>query len=232
MNNQKNLQGNLRIAVELMGNSIDRLDIKSERIYGNFLAQTYYYVSHSTRLLAFAAGLLKPIDEKTFRRFIKHISEESSHEILAEKDLNDLSLSPIEFRHMEETRCLWETQYYKIMHESPLAFMGYILALEAFACEYFPALLEKLEAHYGGKAIKFVKLHAEEDPDHVEKAIQVIESLDQASQELVLINLHQTAKMYTNMINEIQQDIDLLSAPANLLLGKNESEFIDKSISS
>lgn len=189
-----------QLPVELMGKTIMQLDVQNPKAYGNFLAQTFYYVSHSTRMLAFAGGLMKREDENHFRRFIKHISEETSHEILAERDLQDLGMEPADFYHLPETRALWEPQYYKMLHEGPLSLMGYIIALEYFSCTYLPAFYHKIQSAYGGKAGRFIKLHAEEDPDHIQKAIELTEKLSPQVQEVILVNIMQTAKTYSMMI--------------------------------
>lgn len=187
--------------MKIFEESLLRFDLTNKHAYANFLAQTYYYVSHSTRLLAFAAGMYKGDEEKLFRRYIKHISEESSHEILALKDLEELGFGIEQFPELPETKQLWEAQYYKVLHTDPTVFMGYILALEAFACRYFPIFLEKLEAHYGPKAVRFVKLHAEEDPDHVDKAVEFILSLDASRTNEIEFNMLQTSKSYAYMLN-------------------------------
>lgn len=188
-------------SMSILEKNLVGFDVTNKASYANFLAQTYYYVSHSTRLLAFAAGLYKGEEEKLFRRYIKHISEESSHEILALKDLEDLGYKLEQFPELAETKSLWESQYYKVLHTDPTSFMGYILALEAFACNYFPAFLEKLNKVYNGKAIRFVKLHAEEDPDHVTKAYEFINSLSEQRKSRISENLLQTSKSYSYMLN-------------------------------
>lgn len=210
--------------ISLMGNAINRFDISNPKIYGNFLAQTYYYVSHSTRLLAFAAGLMKSEDEHHFRRFVKHIAEESSHEVLAEKDLEDLGMHPNEFYHLPETRALWEPQYYKTLHESPLALMGYIIALEYFSCTHLPLFYQKVSRIYGNKAGRFVKLHAEEDPEHIEKALALTSTLPASLQEVVLVNIVQTAKTYTSMIEACEKTIEI-NPIAKTLLDFRQREF-------
>ena len=44
-------------------------------IYACYLAQTYYYVSHSTRLLASAASRFTQEESHFHRRFLKHCQE-------------------------------------------------------------------------------------------------------------------------------------------------------------
>lgn len=189
-----------QLPVELMGKTINKMDISNVQIYGNFLAQTYYYVSHSTRMLAFGAGLMKCHEENHFRRFIKHISEESSHETLAELDLQDLGMKPSDFDHLPETRALWEPQYYKMLHQSPLSLMGYIIALEYFSSAHLPAVYKRIQEAYQTKAGRFIKLHAEEDPSHIEKAIELTSTLSSELQEIILVNIVQTAKTYSLMV--------------------------------
>lgn len=189
-----------QLPVELMGKTIEKMDVANPKVYGNFLAQTYYYVSHSTRMLAFGAGLMKRTEENHFRRFIKHISEESSHEVLAERDLQDLGMNPSDFYHLPETRALWEPQYYKMLHEGPLSLMGYIIALEYFSCTHLPAVYKRIQEVHGSKAGRFIKLHAEEDPDHILKAIELTSQLSPELQETILVNIVQTAKTYSLMV--------------------------------
>lgn len=201
-----------QLPVELMGKTIQKMDVKNPAVYGNFLAQTFYYVSHSTRMLAFGAGLMKRQEENHFRRFIKHISEESSHELLAERDLQDLGMKPNDFYHLPETRALWEPQYYKMLHEGPLSLMGYIIALEYFSCTHLPSFYQKVQDAYGTKAGRFIKLHAEEDPDHILKAIDLTSQLSVELQETIFVNIVQTAKTYSAMVESC---IDGASAEAN-----------------
>ncbi len=194
-----------------MAKAVYAMNINNPKIYGNYLAQTYYYVSHSTRMLAFAAGLMKRNDEPHFRRFVKHISEETAHEILAERDLEDLGFTPNDFYQLPETRMLWEPQFYKMQHENPLALMGYIIALEYFACTHLPRFYENVQDIYKGKACRFIKLHAEEDPDHTAKALELTAKLPLEIQQLVLINIVQTAKCYSSMVYACESEVILSS---------------------
>lgn len=198
------LETSFKQSMTILEKNLLEFDLNNKYAYANFLAQTYYYVSHSTRLLAFAAGMYKGDEEKLFRRYIKHISEEASHEILALKDLEELGFTIEQFHELPETKNLWEAQYYKVLHTDPTSFMGYILALEAFACNYFPGFLVKLQEAYGSKAVRFVKVHAEEDPDHVTKAYEFIESLSDNRKDEIAKNVLQTAKSYSYMLNACQ----------------------------
>lgn len=206
---QKGLKMNTdlyRIPADLMGKTFHQIDIKNPVVYGNFLAQSFYYVSHSTRLLAFAAGLMKKTEESYFKRFVKHIAEESAHEVLAERDLSHLGMKVSDFPQLPETKALWEPQYYKALHESPLAIMGYIISLELFSSLYLPELYLIVKNAHGEKASVFLKLHAEEDPDHTEKAIALTEQLPGELQQSILANALQTAKSYSYMLRACEDN--------------------------
>ena len=199
------LKENLEAPVKLMKSALDRVNFKNEIQYAEFLAQSHYYVAHSTRLLAYAAGHMSKHEERFFRRFIKHISEEMSHEVLAERDLNDLGFQLKDFVHRPETKMLWEPQYYKIQFLDPMCFMGYILALEMIGCIAMPEVLEQVQPVYKGKAVRFVQLHADEDPDHVDQAIHFSEQLSEERQFNILENAIQTAVSYANMVDSFSK---------------------------
>src|SRR4051812_18758279 len=118
-----------------MGASADLYPWHDPYAYGLYLAQTYFYVCHSTRLLAFSAGIMKTPDTPFHRRFLEHASEEKGHEMMLLNDLAKLGFKITDFTEMPETRMFWEPQFYKIQHNDPLSVMGYIIALEAIAAE-------------------------------------------------------------------------------------------------
>jgi len=171
--------------------------------YAEFLAQTFYYVRHSTRLLALSAGMIPLGDRRSFDRYIKHISEERNHELLARRDLEALGFNLDEMLEMSSTRLLWEPQYYKVIHKSPMALLGYILPLEALAANEGGSVVQSLEAIYGSKCLNFLRLHGEEDIKHVKDAIALIESLDNENRMLVNENIEQTIMAYAQWLQSI-----------------------------
>lgn len=188
--------------LELMEKTLLDTNLEDKEVYANFLAQTYYYVRYSTRMLAAAAANMSFEDNKHYKRFIDHISEESFHEKLAESDLKKLGKSLSTYKELPETSMLWETQFYKIDHKDPLSLMGYIIALEYFAVIAFPKVLEKLTTQYG-TATSFVKLHAEEDVDHIKKAIDLLADLSEDRKKAIYENVEQTAVAYSNMLKAL-----------------------------
>ena len=178
----------------------------SKRTVGDYLAQTYYYVRHSEKFLALAAGLMTEKDRAYQKRFLKHLSEENAHDLMVKKDLENLGYFLEDFPERPETRMFWETQYFKIEHEDPMILMGYILLLEDVASEVCGHLAEKISQHHSKKASTFLRVHGAEDPQHVAEALGVIDSLDDMRQKLVYAHLLQSQRAYTRMIQAIREN--------------------------
>lgn len=187
-------------SVDYMSKAFKQYPWENKLAYAEFLAQTYYYVCHSVRLLCASAGRLPQEDQEIFKRFIKHMQEENSHELLCIRDLQKLGFNINDFSELAQTRTFYEVQYYKIEHLDPLALMGYILALETMAGRELKSTKEKLTQLYGKEAVKFIQVHADEDPDHIEKALNLIEKLDQRRLKIIDQNLEQTALSYVEML--------------------------------
>lgn len=174
--------------------------------YGDYLAQTYYYVNHSERLLALAAALMNEEDRKMQRRFFSHLSEENSHDLMVKKDLENLGYSLEDFPEKPETKIFWETQYYKIEHQDPSALMGYILLLEDVASTTCTWIHQEIEKYHGKKCSTFLRVHGEEDPDHVDEALRVIEALSEVRKTRIYSNLKQSQIAYKNILSAIVEE--------------------------
>lgn len=177
----------------------------NKHAFGDYLAQTYYYVHHSERLLAVAAGLMQEPDRKMQRRFFGHLGEENAHDLMAKKDLENLGFTLEDFPERVETKIFWETQYYKIEHQDPAALMGYILLLEDVASEVCLWMYQEISKYHGKKCGTFLRVHGEEDPGHVDAAVKVIQSLDEARQKIIYSNLHQSQVAYIGMMEAIKK---------------------------
>jgi hypothetical protein len=199
MKKEKSMLPNYKQSMEEMKEAIRSYPWENKVYYAEFLAQTYYYICHSTRLLAASASRFSQEDQGLHKRFLKHTDEENSHELLALRDLQKLGFKIQNFTQLAQTRNLYEVQYYKIEHQDPAALLGYILALETLASDW-KWLKEKLTGLYGASCVKFVQVHADEDPDHIEKALEQISSLPHNRLELIDINVEQTAVCYIDML--------------------------------
>ncbi|MDA4211309.1 hypothetical protein NY344_23960, partial [Escherichia coli] len=65
-------------------------------------------------------------------------------------------------------------------------------------------LKEKITGLYGKECAKFIQVHADEDPDHIDKALEVINKLDVKRLDQITINIEQTALCYSNMLSAAQ----------------------------
>ncbi len=175
-----------------------------KNLYADYVAQTFYYVKHSTRLLALSASRLSYEQQSIHMRFIKHLGEESNHERLALSDLKNLGFDINDFPELISTKLFYEPQYYKVEHENPLALMGYIIYLEAMAQKICPPLTKKLSQLHGVKTVSFLKVHGEEDPEHVEQAYKLLNSLDPKSLEIIINNISQSSFAYNQMLRELK----------------------------
>lgn len=201
--------------METISTIIDSFPWEDPQKYANFLAQTYYFVRHSTRLLMTAGGRMKHSDQVFFRRFLAHLGEENGHENLLLNDLKNLGYSINDFPETPETRMFWESQYYKIEHNDPLSLLGYIFVLEKLGAIEGSKLMNVIPGLYGQKACSFIKVHGEEDIDHIEKAVEQIESLPLHRYKLVKENIDQSISAYIiflNKIAEVENEVSLSEA--------------------
>lgn len=172
----------------------------NKEAYAWFLSQTYYYVCHSVRLLCASAALFKQEEQHFHRRFISHMSEENSHELLALRDLQKLGYKIEDFPELAPTKTMYEIQYYKIEHIDPINLMGYILVLETMAGHDFKWLNQEVTGLYGKECAKFIRVHAEEDEDHIEKALKVVEGLSPERLTQINIAMEQSGQLYIDML--------------------------------
>jgi pyrroloquinoline quinone (PQQ) biosynthesis protein C len=176
----------------------------NKKVYSQWLAQSYYYTSYSTRMLAFAAGWTNSSEQSFYRRSLVHISEEQGHDLVALNDLKQLGETIEKYPEFGSTRSMWESQFYKIQKD-PSCLLGYILALEAFAVRSLKEFNSELLKNYPETATRFVKVHADDDPDHVEQAIEQIEKCTPDQKKNIMFNFEQTIAMYEFMLLDMKK---------------------------
>ncbi|WP_413585276.1 iron-containing redox enzyme family protein [Bdellovibrio sp. HCB274] len=181
---------------------IEKFPWEDKAAYSAWVSQTYYFVRHSTRLLALAAARTELATQEFHNRFLAHSGEEKGHEKLLLNDLKALGGKVEEWPEMPGACAMYQSQYYYIEHKSPMAFFGYILALEALAAYFGEEVNKRVEKAYGPKAAHFIRVHAEEDQGHTEEALSKIASLPAHHQETVLQNLRQTLSYYEQVLNQ------------------------------
>jgi hypothetical protein len=200
----------LSVCVTELGVAIERFPWERKEAYADWLAQTYYYVRHTTRLQAAAAARFA-MDERgnsLHHRFAAHMGEEKKHELLAIHDMKQLGASIDEFPEHAATRMFYEPQYFKIEHLGPTACFGYILPLEAIGPASGTRIIDRVVASHGPKCVSFLRLHSDEDPEHLQKALEFVESVTAGERSFIQENVRQTTFAYCTMLSEIQRRIE------------------------
>lgn len=193
-----NLEKEMKITQDLVAS----LAWQDKKTVAYFLAQTYYYVSHSVKLLALCVGKFGDLDSEHEKRFLEHIKEESNHELMALSDLKKMGVEIIDCEQFFETQNFWQTQYFYVQNRDPLAIMGYIIFLEQLAVVSGPAVIKAMNDN--GLKSTFLKVHAEEDVDHIDKAIKLIESLSVERRDLVLDNMRHSISNYNAILYRLK----------------------------
>ena len=182
-----------------------------KEFYGWWLSQTYYFVSHTSRFLSLAAGFSKLDEPELHSFFIKHIPEETGHEKICLVDLKNLNLqvSP----EAEVTKSFHLFQRNKILTESVANHLGYMLFLENLSITLGAKLLKDLQQNFPNQGLKFLKLHTEEDIDHVKKAVEFAESLSPENKRIVQQAVDETCERYNKIILEGQRQFNSVKKP-------------------
>lgn len=194
-----NLKNTLHANLKELENITQTFPIFEKHMYAQWLSQTYYFVCHSTRLLAVACSLFNWDKNDLHYRFAEHIKEERNHELLAIKDLNEIGYNIEQFEELPETAAFYQTQYYWIERVNPISLYGYILCLEGFATQGAVPFYETVCAIYGKKAGTFLKVHTCEDVGHLEKALSFLESVNIEEKHIIEKNLKLSCTLYKNI---------------------------------
>jgi Iron-containing redox enzyme len=186
-----------------LGAELRAFPMHSKRAFADFMAQAYYWVANSTRLICLAAGRIDPSLEVVHRRMIDHAAEERGHHLVAQKDVEKLGFSLADFSELPSTAALYQTQYYQIEHVHPLAFFGYIVMLEGLSVLYGHEGLAIAEKAHGVDATRFLKMHANADEDHLPKAFAAVASFPPFLQDAARVNCARSIEYFRMMLREI-----------------------------
>ena len=181
--------------------------------YAGWIGQTYHFVNNSTRLIALA-GSMFPVEANAYhRRFIEHAKEEFNHEKLCTTDLKHLGYTIEQLPELPVTSGFWQSQMYWIMTKGPMSFFGYILCLEGLAVLVGSQVYKKVVAAHGEKAGGFLRIHAEEDVDHLKQAFDLVKGVPAKEMDFVCANMRQCAGLYQGIADEIVRGLGRVQAP-------------------
>jgi len=173
--------------------------------YAMWLAQTYQMVNHSTRLVSLAGAFSGIHENDLHARFVDHAKEERGHQMICIADIKNLGFKLEDFPALSQSVAMFQIQYYWIMFKGPTSFFGYTLALESLAQRYGDELVGKVDLAHNPKCNRFLKTHAEDDQDHIERAYEQINKLNDSAKKIITENLQVSCQLYRSMLVEAAQ---------------------------
>lgn len=182
-----------------MVQAVKQLDFSDRNQYGLWLAQAYFFVRHSTPLLAISCG--RAISNRSYHlRCISHLGEEKGHDGLLLNDLKKLGISIQNCPEFASTSAFYQSQYFWIEHVNPVSFLGYIYVLEALAIHQGKTKADQSKSF---RADSFLKIHADEDAGHLKQAELLIETFSELEKSQIVKNAQQASALYQLIVKDI-----------------------------
>ncbi|MBN8553883.1 MAG: iron-containing redox enzyme family protein [Deltaproteobacteria bacterium] len=185
---------------------------QNREAYARWLAQTYHFVCHSTRLLSLSAARFSLSQNKFHLRCLDHMKEERSHEILALNDLKHLGYPISQFPESSMTSAFYQSQYYLIDYAHPLALYGYILCLEGISSTAGKDVYGQVCKAFGEKTATFWKVHSQEDDGHLAEAFEKLSMAAPTEADIILQSLKQSSDLYRMILAEIISQVSDINA--------------------
>jgi len=182
----------------------------NQLFYSNFLAQTYCYVRNSLRILTFAAAYTKIDKEMQRNQLLRHVQEEQGHDRLLVTDLKQLGVDASSLKEFYSTTSFYEMQLFKIQNYGAESVFGWALVLEGIAALYGPDIYERCQSKFGDQASRFLKVHANEDPEHFQNAIQAAMKASDSELKTISNNFYHSYYLYLNMLDDCQKTSGVL----------------------
>lgn len=198
---QKSIEAHFEETLKEADVFICRFPWEDERAYAGWLAQQYFLVRHTTRLIALAIS--KCEDSRVRDEYIGHLAGERGHDELLLKDLKALGYEISDFTPYPSTRLMIHNQYFWMNDCSPDSLFGYAQYLEGISIFTVPKVIERLKAK-GCKAVGFLQLHADSDEDHYPEGLQRIRRLGPAAETIILPNLAESHLLYGQIFADIE----------------------------
>lgn len=186
-----------------LSNSFETVQWTDKEKYANYLAQSYYYVRHSTRILSLAASRFSLDDSTSHQRFLKHTVEENNHEKLLLMDLKQLGKDISSYPEQSPVRAFYQIQYYMIEHISASSCLGFILALEGLAVQKGGWFYDLISKTFGEKTGSFLRVHAKEDIEHFANAIDLVMKMSEKDKKDILVAMETSCYLFERMILEL-----------------------------
>lgn len=196
---------NMEISFEYLGDMMESLDWESKDFYTEWLAQTYFYVSQTTPLVALACANTPTTRTKLHYRFIEELNEERGHEKLLERDLRHFGLEVSNFKEMPQTSLFYQSLHFQISQISPVTIVGFSLTLEGLAAKKLHNICARVEKAHGKEAASFLKLHCEVDAHHFEAAMPVLEMCENNELDRINDSIELCRHIYSSLLRGITE---------------------------
>ncbi len=183
--------------IESMRPQFQAIRWEDDEVYAQWLSQVYYIARRSTSFLGLC--LFHSDKYPDFqKRCTAHIAEETGHEKLIENDMKHLGqkFQP----EMATAMAVYQTQYFRIVSENPLSFMGYVFFLELLAPAFGSYIMNRVG---NKKSLSFLKVHTSADEDHIQSAIEIQKTMTEEQQKMAMTNFLMTAESYSQMLKQI-----------------------------
>lgn len=174
---------------------------ENEECYSHYLAQSFFYVTHSVKLLKYAAEKTQNQDLKSC--LLHHIEEEVGHELLAKNDLQRLGYNLNDFSEDPLTERIYQRIYEGIDRHGPAPIVGYAMALEGISALSCPGIARKLEARYGKQKSTFISLHAMVDQEHAKEGIEILKHFSDDELKVIEHYMRDSISIYTEFLNHL-----------------------------
>jgi pyrroloquinoline quinone (PQQ) biosynthesis protein C len=179
---------------------------ENKEAYIAWLVNTYEYALNSCKILATTGGRFPRGKNAFSNRFIAHAAEERGHEKLLENDVKNFGLHMENLKPSVLGQAFHQSLYYWMYADNPVGMFGWVLALEGFAVRNVPAMYEVCNKAFGPKASSFLRVHADEDEGHLQKAFESIRSFTDEENALVAHTLQFYAGLYGSLLQKIQAE--------------------------
>lgn len=178
----------------------EKFDFTNRPGYACLMNQIHHYVNHSADLLSLAGVHTK--NNKIKHRLFSHALEEFGHENSAKLDVESLGFNTYDLPVFTSTKLFYRNQYYLIEKKFGEAFFGYILMLEGIAVLQCKSISEKVKSNFNEVCNRFMHMHADEDPDHLDKAFETLKIIDPEKIKVIEDNMLESTDLFIDMIRK------------------------------
>lgn len=176
------------------------------RGYAQWLAQTYFYTRHASRVSAHAV-VCTPVERVELHdHLVRTINEEKDHPPMVIDDLRELGFEIGDFREHPLTSAFYQTLHYHLDRSGPAALIGYFFVIEGAAAKNGPEIFDLVKRSHHGKGLSFLEEHVIADAAHYPAARQFVASLSDGELDVIARCSVMAATIYRAMLDAMRED--------------------------